>query len=85
MRRIHLSSSEHLSKDVSYLPRMAASYPFKPNGLWYAFEDSWRKWCVKHNAEELAAMYANRYDVYKYRYELRVDLGKMCVLGMWIL
>lgn len=72
MKRIHLSCCEYLSKDVTYLPGMAADYLFKPNGLWYAMDNAWHTWCDKNNVES--------YTGYRYSYELAVDLRKVCVL-----
>ena len=73
MKRIHLSTSEYLSKDVTYLLGMAADYLFKPCGLWYGMDDEWKVWCDKNNPPE-------EFTGYKYRHELDVDLSKMCVL-----
>ena len=73
MKRIHLSQSEHLSKDVTYLPTMAADHLFKPCGLWYAMDDEWQQWCYDESIPE-------NFAGYKYRYELEVDLSSICVL-----
>ena len=72
MKRIHLSSCKYLSKYVTYLPRRAADYLFKPNGLWYAMDDQWKAWCDEHNA--------GKFGNYRYGYELDVYISKVCVL-----
>jgi len=41
-------------------------------GLWYALGSEWQEWCDKHKAEQ--------YTDYRFRYELTVDLSKICVL-----
>jgi hypothetical protein len=72
MKRIHLSSCEYLSKDVTYLPGKAADYLFKPNGMWYAMDYRWQAWCDEHDAWRFAN--------YRYVYALAVDTSKVCVL-----
>jgi hypothetical protein len=62
-----------LSKDVTYLPDMAADYLFKPNGLWYAMDNEWKTWCDKNNVEIFTS--------YRYSYELDVDMRNVCVLN----
>lgn len=72
MERIHLSRYEYLSKFVTYLPDKGAD--LKPNGLWYAVGNEWQAWCEERKVE------VEKLTEYRYRYELDVDMSKLCVL-----
>lgn len=72
MPRIHLSACKELSKEVTYLPNMAADYLFKPNGLWYAMDDDWLEWVQTERVESFTN--------YTSKFALDIDSDKVCVL-----
>lgn len=72
MNRIHLSACKELSKDVSYIPNMAADYLFKPNGLWYATNDEWFEW--------IEEMKAQNHGNYISKFILEIDFSDFCIL-----
>jgi len=68
LKRIHNRNSPSLIfKGVKQLNSM---YDTKPQGLWYGINKAWIKWCKGEMPHW----------IYKYNYELKLDLSKMLII-----
>ena len=47
--------------------------PFKPRGIWFQVDNSWRDWCSNEMPEWLSK--------YKYEYELKIDYTDILVIS----
>jgi hypothetical protein len=85
VKRYHLSYSNSLNSNLTYLQKKAAGYPYKPAGLWYALNDDWKQFYQQnlHKFErKIFTTEPNGYIIpgYKYMYEIEVDMTQICLI-----
>ncbi len=64
MKRIHVTS-----KEIKVLRNVRQMKCYKPYGLWYGIDNSWKDWCKSEMPEQ--------FELYKYLYELKINISKI--------
>jgi hypothetical protein len=68
MKRLHMSNSEEINLNKVYHLK---EYAFKPNGLWYAENNEWFRWCHSEMPHWIKPNI----------FELDIDMSKILVLS----